>query len=78
MILAAILSMIATSKMTHLAQTIATTMTDAVLSEVGENPKKFVESVQRISADIHTLTEQLTDAKSSTSAALEPKITALN
>ncbi|MGD9400495.1 MAG: hypothetical protein PVI10_13020, partial [Methyloceanibacter sp.] len=43
-ILAAILAMIATSKITHLAQNVATTMTDAVLSEVGESPKKFVES----------------------------------
>ncbi len=77
-ILAAILAMIATSKITHLAQNVATTMTDTVLSEVGESPKKFVESIESISADIHTLTEKLTDAKSSTSAALEPKITALN
>ncbi|MEZ5875276.1 MAG: hypothetical protein R3D30_10780 [Hyphomicrobiales bacterium] len=45
-ILAAILAAIATSRVTHLAQNVAATMTDAVLSRVSENPRQIVQSIQ--------------------------------
>jgi flagellar motor component MotA len=61
-IFSAVLAMIATSKVTHLAQSVASTMTDAVLSQVGEDPREFLQSIQSISEDIRSLTAKLADA----------------
>lgn len=62
-ILAAILALIATSRVTHLAQAVASTMTDAVLSRVGENPRQLAQNLQRVSNDVRALTVALADAK---------------
>jgi hypothetical protein len=62
-ILAAILALVATSRVTHLAQTVASTMTDAVLSRVGENPRQLAQNLQRVSNDVHALIVALADAK---------------
>jgi hypothetical protein len=77
-ILAAILAMIATSKVTHLAKNVASTMTDAVLSRVGENPREFVQSIQSISEDVRTLTVKLADAKTEGDAGLGSEVARLN
>jgi len=77
-ILAAILAMIATSRVTHLAQNVAATMTDAVLSRVGDNPRQLVQSIQRVSEDVHALTVALTKAEAGGGAGLGPEVARLN
>jgi hypothetical protein len=77
-IAAAILALIATSKVTHLAHTVAATMTDAVLSRVGENPRQAVENIRRVSEDVHTLTVALRRAKAEGVSGLGPEVADLN
>jgi hypothetical protein len=77
-IAAAILAIIASSKVTHVAQNVASTMTDAVLSRVDENPRQLVQNIQRVSDDVHTLTVALTKAKSEGVAGLGPEVAHLN
>lgn len=77
-IVAAILAIVATSKVTHLAQNVASTMTDAVLSRVDENPRQLVQNLQRVSDDVHTLSVALTKAKSEGVAGLGPEVAQLN
>jgi hypothetical protein len=77
-IVAAILAIIASSKVTHLAQNVASTMTDAVLSRVDESPRQVVQNIQRVSDDVHTLTVALTRAKTEGVAGLGPEVARLN
>jgi hypothetical protein len=77
-ILAAILAIIATSKITHLAHNVASTMTDAVLSRVGEDPRHVVRNIQRVSDDVHTLTVALKEAKSEGLPSLGLEVARLN
>jgi len=77
-ILAAILAIIATSKVTHLAHNVASTMTDAVLSRVGEDPRHVVQNIQRVSDDVHALTMALKTAKSEGVPGLGPEVARLN
>jgi uncharacterized small protein (DUF1192 family) len=77
-ILAAILAIVATSKVTHLAQNVASTMTDAVLSRVDENPRQLLQSIQRVSDDVHTLTGALNRVKYEGAAGLSPEVAELN
>jgi septal ring factor EnvC (AmiA/AmiB activator) len=77
-ILAAVLAMIATSKVTHLAQSVASTMTDAVLSQVGEDPREFVQSIQSISENVHSLTAKLARAKTEGAPGLGSEVAQLN
>jgi predicted PurR-regulated permease PerM len=77
-IVAAVLALIATSRVTHLAQAVASTMTDAVLSRVGGNPRQLVQSIQSVSDDVHTLTLALAEAKGDAAAKLGPEVERLN
>jgi len=77
-ILAAILAIIATSKVTHLAHDVASTMTDAVLSRVGEDPRHVVQNIQRVADDVHTLTVALETAKTEGVPGLAPEVARLN
>jgi len=77
-ILAAILAIIATSKVTHLAHDVASTMTDAVLSRVGEDPRHVVQNIQRVADDVHTLSVALEKAKSEGVPSLGPEVARLN
>ncbi|MGA8156579.1 MAG: hypothetical protein WB822_10300 [Rhodoplanes sp.] len=73
-IAAAILAIIASSKITHLAQNVASTMTDAVLSRVDGDPRRVVQKIQKVSDDVHTLVTALEQAKGDGIAGLDPEI----
>jgi len=77
-IAAAILAVIAASKVTHLAQNVASTTTDAVLSRVGGDPRWVVQTIQRVSDDVRTLVTALEQVKIDGVAAPEPEIEGLN
>jgi len=77
-ILAAILAIVATSKVTHLAHNVASTMTDAVLARVGEDPRHVVQNIQRVADDVHALTVALKQAKSEGLPGLGPEVARLN
>jgi septal ring factor EnvC (AmiA/AmiB activator) len=77
-IAAAILTMIASSKVTHLAQNVASTMTDAVLSRVDGDPRQVIQNIQRVSDDVHTLVAALKQAKVGGIAGLDPEIARLS
>jgi hypothetical protein len=62
-IAAAILAIIASSKLTHLAQNVTSTMTDAVLSRVDGDPRQVIQNIQRVSDHVHTLAVALKQAK---------------
>ena len=62
-IAAAILAIIAFSKVTHLAQNVASTMTDAVLSRIGGDPQQVVRDLQSVSDEVHTLLAALEERK---------------
>jgi len=77
-IVAASLAMIASSQITHLAQNVAATMTDAVLSRAGASPRKVTQNIQRVSDDVHTLTVALSRAKTEGVSGLGPEVARLN
>jgi hypothetical protein len=77
-IVAAILAMIASSKVTHLAQNVASTMTDAVLSRVDASPRQVVQNIQRVSDDAHKLTVALSRAKTQGVSGFGPEVARLN
>jgi hypothetical protein len=77
-IAAAILAIVASSKITHLAHNVASTMTDAVLSRVDGDPRQVIQNIQRVSDDVHTLTIALTKAKSEGASDLGPEVARLN
>jgi len=77
-ILAAIFAVIATSKVTHLAENVAGTMTDAVLSRVDENPRQLIQKIGGVSDDVHALTIALKQVKSEGAAGLAPEVADLN
>jgi hypothetical protein len=77
-IVAAILAMIASSKITHLAQNVASTMTDAVLSRVDASPRQVVQNIRRVSNDVHTLTVALSRTKTDGISGLGPEVARLN
>lgn len=77
-IVASILAIVASAKVTHLAQNVASTMTDAILSRVGENPREFVRSIRSISEEVDALTVKLADAKTQGAAGLGSEVARLN
>lgn len=77
-IVASILAIVASAKVTHLAQNVASTMTDAILSRVGENPREFVRSIRSISEEVDALTVKLADAKIQGAAGLGSEVARLN
>jgi hypothetical protein len=77
-IAAAILAIIASSKLTHLAQNITSTMTDAVLSRVDGDPRQVIQNIQRVSGHVHTLAVALKQAKVGGDAGLDPEIARLS
>jgi hypothetical protein len=77
-IVAAILAIIASSKVTHLAQNVASTMTDAVLSRVDASPRQVVQNIRRVSNDVHTLTVALSRTKTDGISGLGPEVARLN
>jgi hypothetical protein len=76
-IIASILALVASSKITHLANSIASTMTDAVLSRVDVEPRQVLANLQSVTADVHTLVAALKEAKVDRVARLDPEIARL-
>jgi hypothetical protein len=70
-IVVAIIAMIASSKVAHLAQNVASTMTDAVLSRVNSSPQKVIH-------DVHTLTVALSRTRTEGVSGLGPEVARLN
>lgn len=77
-IVAALLALAATTRVTHLAENVATTMTDAVLSHVTPDPRRLVEKLGSLSTDIQSLRTALQDAKAEKRVTLDPAIDRLS
>ncbi len=73
-IAAAILALIAVSKVNGLADNVASTMSNAVLSEVGGNPRQVVANIQGVSDDVHAITIALEQAKADGGASVAPEV----
>jgi hypothetical protein len=76
-IVASILALVASSKITNLANSIASTMTDAVLTRVDVEPRQVLANLQSVTADVHTLVAALKQAKVDRGARLDPEIARL-
>jgi len=77
-IAAALLALVATARVTHLAENVAATMTDAVLSRADVQPRRLLAKIQRVSADVHEVRRALTQKNANGLASLEPAIALLN
>jgi hypothetical protein len=77
-IVAAILTLVALSKVTHLAHDVASTMTDAVLSRIDVKPQQVRTNLQNVAADVRELRNTLKQARTDTPAQLDPEIAKLN
>jgi DNA anti-recombination protein RmuC len=76
-IVAAILALVAFSKVTHLANDVASTMTDAVLSRVDVKPQQVLTNLQSVAADVRTLAASLKQARAEGPARLDPEVAKL-
>lgn len=77
-IAASILALVATAKITHLAETVAATMTDAVLSRVDVKPALVLAKLESVSAEVQALRTALEEKKADSLASLDPAIERLN
>jgi flagellar motility protein MotE (MotC chaperone) len=77
-IVAAILALVALSKVTHLAEDVASTMTDAVLSRIDVKPQQVIANLQNVTADVHALAGLLKQARVEVPDRLEPEVANLN
>lgn len=77
-IVAALLALAATAKVTHLAETVAATMTDAVLSRVDVKPGRVKAKLANLSTEIQALRTALDEKKAETRATLDPELKELN
>jgi len=73
-IVAAILALVATSKITHLAENVATTMTDAVLSRIDVKPGQLRAGIQSVKEDVHALANALKQARAEGTVRQDPAI----
>lgn len=76
-IAASILALVATAKITHLAETVAATMTDAVLSRVDVKPALVLAKLESVSAEVQALRTALEQKKEDSLASLDPAIEGL-
>jgi len=77
-IVASVLALIATAKITHLANDVAATMTDAVLSRTGVKPRRLLAKLDSVSADVQALRATLQEKKAEGLASLDPAVERLN
>jgi Skp family chaperone for outer membrane proteins len=73
-IAAALLALAATAKVTHLAENVAATMTDAVLSRVDVKPRRVIEKIDNLTSEIQALRVALQEEKAEKRAELGPAI----
>ena len=77
-IVAAILAIVALSKVTHLANDVASTMTDAVLSRIDVKPQQVLTNLENVAADVHALAGSLKQARAEGPTSLDPEIAKLS
>lgn len=77
-IVASVLALVASAKISNLAHNVATTMTEAVLSRVAVKPAQFRETLEGVSDDIQTLTAMLKQGRANAAVSLNPAIERLN
>jgi hypothetical protein len=73
-IVAATLALVATSKVTHLAENVASTMTDAVLARIDVQPQQFLAGIHSVGEDVHALAKTLKQAKAEGTFRQDPEI----
>jgi hypothetical protein len=73
-IVAAILALVATSRVTHLAENVASTMTDAVLSRIDVEPRQVLARIHSVGEDVHALKETLKQTKAEEKFRQDPEI----
>jgi hypothetical protein len=77
-IVAVILALVALSKVTHLADDVASTMTDAVLSRMDGKPQQVLANLQNVAAEDHALRGSLKQARAEGTARLDPEVAKLS
>ena len=73
-IAAALLALVATAKVTHLAENVAATMTDAVLSRVDVKPGRVIAKIDNLTTEIRSLRDALQQEKVERRADLDPAV----
>ena len=73
-IVAAILALVATSKVTHLAENVSATMTDAVLSQINVEPRQLLAGIQSVGGDVRALAKTLKQARAEGTFRQDPEI----
>jgi chromosome segregation ATPase len=73
-IAAALLALAATAKVTHLAENVAATMTDAVLSRVDVKPGRVIAKIDNLTTEIRSLRDALQQEKVERRADLDPAV----
>jgi chromosome segregation ATPase len=73
-IAAALLALAATAKVTHLAENVAATMTDAVLSRVDVKPGRVIAKIDNLTTEIRSLRDALKQEKVERRADLDPAV----
>ena len=73
-IAAAILALVATWKVTHLAENVSATMTDAVLSRIDVEPQQLLAGIRSVGGDVRSLAKTLKEARAEEAFRQDPKI----
>ena len=77
-IVAAILGLLALSEVNHLADNVASTMTDAVLSRINLEPQQVLATFKDVAADVDRLVGLLKQARSEGPSRLVPEVEKLS
>jgi flagellar motility protein MotE (MotC chaperone) len=77
-IVAAILALVALSKVTHLADDVASTMTDAVLSRIDVKPQQVLADLQNVTTKVQELGKAFKQVKAEAPDRLDPEVAKLN
>ena len=77
-IVAAVLALVATSKVTHLAENVSATMTDAVLSRIDVEPQQLLAGIRSVGGDVRSLAKTLKEARAEETFRQDPEIERLN
>ena len=73
-IVAAILALVAVLKLTHLANDVTATMTDAVISRIDVKPQQVRANLQSVTTEVHELLKALKQARVEPSDTINPEV----
>ncbi len=76
-IVAAIVALVAITRINHFAENVVATMTDAVLSKVDLPQKDVLANIRNLTAEVRTLGNTLRDVKTGAHPALQPELAQL-